>query len=366
MKAIKNDNKKYFVGAPTRPQAKLIFWDDLKALSPDYLVNDINETEMKITYISGSKLYVVGLHEYDRVHGVMWNGCGITEYQEADPKLFSTTIEPMLNDTGGDAILEGRPFGKNHFYDDFLRAKTSPQRWASFQWKSEGILTDEQIRAAKEDLGLIDYQSDRVYYSSSDENLKKYSIDFNLPLIVACDFNAGEKPMSWNIGQQIGQMTHWSHTLAYQYTNTATMCNILNDLLVSLNREYPPVMKFYGDYSGTKDTSNSSYSDWEIIEKYFANKTTVEKRIKPCVSVRNRNAATNARLCNANNNRRMTADPEHCKALIRDWNYVQRKDNGIDLDDSNPSLTHASDACDYYCDYEFPIKPKHTWSQHNA
>ena len=373
IKSIQNENQKYFLGAPTRPQAKLIFWDDLKALSPDYLVADINETELRIHYVTGSKLYVVGLQEYDRVHGVMWNGCGITEYQEADPKLFSTTIQPMLNDTNGDAILEGRPFGKNHFYDDFLRCKTSPDRWASFQWKSEGILTDEQIRNAKEDLGLVDYQreyeasfesgSQRVYYSYSELNNKKYEINPSLPIIIACDFNAGEMPMSWNIGQQIGQITYWTNTLSHQYTNTLTMCSIADEVLRSF-KEYPDVIKFYGDYSGVKQTSNSSYSDWQIIENFFRSKnTTVERRTKPCINVRNRNAATNARLCNANNERRMFADPDKCKPLIKDWNYVQRKENGIDLDGSNPERTHCSDACDYYTDYEFPIKGKPIFEQ---
>jgi hypothetical protein len=277
-------------------------------------------------------------------------------------------MQAILNDTNGQGDLEGRPYGKNHFHDDFMRAKTSKE-WSSYHWKSSEILTEEQIRRAKEDLGLVDYQreydasfeagSDHVYYGFTDLNLKKYTLNIELPLIVCCDFNAGEKPMSWNIGNQIGQETYWSHTLSYQYTNTATMCNILDDVLKSF-KKYPPVMKFYGDYSGIKKTSNSSYSD---IEKFFSSKATVEKRIKPCLSVRDRNAATNARLCNANNDRRMFADPEHCKPLIRDWNYVQRKNNGIDLDDSNPSLTHCSDGCDYFTDYEFPIRPKHTWRQ---
>ena len=369
------EGEKNFLGAPTRPQAKLIFWDDVKALSPPYLVRETNETELRIDYVNGGQLYVVGLKEYDRVHGVRWNRIGITEYQEVSSKLFATTLQPILIDTKGQGVLEGRPMGRNHFYDDFLRAKTSPERWSSFHWKSAEILSEEQIKAAKDDLGIVDYQreydasfesgSQKVYYGYSELNHKPYSLDAKLPVLVTCDFNAGEKPMSWSIGQQIGENTYWTNSLSYQYTNTATMCGILHDLFAGMP-SYPKLLKFYGDYSGTKDTSNSSFSDWEIIKNFFNNKTDLELRIKPCLSVRNRVGATNARLCNANNVRRTFVDPEKCKPLIKDWEYVQWQTNNVDLDDKNPERTHSSDAVDYYNDYEFPITPRATGRQYGS
>lgn len=373
-KSIQRPGEQNFLGAPTRPQAKMIFWEDVKALVPTHMLADKpNETELRIDFNNGSKLFIVGLQEYHRVEGTRWNRTGITEYQEADARIFGKTLQAILNDTKGEGILEGRPMGKNHFYDDFMREKVSPERWGAFQWTSEDILEPEQIAAAKDDLGLYDYQreylalfdagSQKVYYGYTAENNKKCDIDPDLPLIIACDFNAGEKPMSWVIGQQIGGNTFWTHALAYQYTNTAAMCGIVDDVL-SKYPKYPPILRFYGDYSGVKATSNSSFSDWEIIENFFNNKATVEKRIRPCFSVRDRNASTNARLCNANNVRRMFVDPDRCKPLIKDWEYVQRKDNGIDLDDSNPERTHSSDAVDYYADYEFPVKQRVSGKQY--
>ena len=372
-KSIEYPNERNFLGAPTRPQAKLIFWDDVKALSPDYLIKDINETELRIDYINGTQLYIVGLKEYDRVHGVRWNRVGISEYQECHPKIFSTTLQPLLIDTRGEAIVEGRPAGKNHFYDDFLRAKTSPERWASFWWSSEDILDADQISAAKDDLGLVDYKreyladfesgSQKAYYAYSEGNHKPYTLNPELPVIVTCDFNAGEKPMSWVVGQAIGDLNYWTHSLAYQFTNTLTMCGILDDTLKTGMKKYPPLLRFYGDYSGVKDTSNSSRSDWEIIKDYFANKTAVETRIKPCHSVRDRVAATNARLCNANNVCRMYANLATCRALIKDWQYVDWKDNNVDLDGSNSERTHSSDAIDYYASYEYPVAGRVSGSQ---
>ena len=133
------------------------------------------------------------------------------------------------------------------------------------------------------------------------------------------------------------------------------MCKKLDEYLAKQGH-HPKVAVFYGDYSGVKHTSNSSYSDWEIITNYFRNKFhRMEKRIKPCLDVRERNAATNAQLCNTLGVRRMFIDPDECKPLVLDWETVQRKGNGIDLDGSDPMRTHASDAVDYWADYEHPI-----------
>jgi len=366
--AVTESNMNIMLGAPTRPQAKLIFWQDIIDLSPKWSIEGRpNKTELSIEYKSGSKLHVVGLKEYQRVEGVLWHKVGITEYQHVDAKFFSQTLQPILNDTGGSGTLEGRPLGKNHFFDDFLRVKAEPERWDSFTWKSSDILTPEQIRSAKSDLAIEDYEREydasfetggqRVYYAYSSANNRKHEYNEDLPLIVACDFNATEKPMSWTVGQRTGNITNWMKSLSYKYTNTATMCERLDEHLKTLTN-YPNIIIFYGDYAGRKKTSNSSYSDWDLIEKYFGSKSNIEKRIKPTLSVRDRNAATNAQLCNANNERRMFVDFDNCKPLIKDWEYVQRKENGIDLDDSNAELTHNSDSVDYYSDFEFPIRSR--------
>jgi hypothetical protein len=380
-----NKNKSYFLGAPTRPQAKQIFWDDIKALTPKWCyAGKPKESELTLLLKGGNKIVVVGLEEYERIEGIRWDGCGITEYQKVDPMFFAKTLQPILTDTWGEAILEGRPLGKNHFYDDFNRCHTEPQRWASFHWTSEEILTPEQIMAAKNDLGLEDYKREyladfetggqRVYYSYSNLNHKKpgvdYQINYSYPFIVTCDFNATEKPMSWTIGQRQGMNTYWFKSLSYQYTNTASMCEILDKYFQGIDPDgrglsfklahYPKILYFYGDYAGMKMTSNSSLSDWDIIEKYFRTnskeKPIVDKRLKPTRSVRDRVAATNAQLCNANNDRRQFVDPQECKPLIRDWDRVSWKENGVDLDDKDDRDTHNSDSVDYYNDYEFPIQ----------
>ncbi len=369
----KNYGKKYFLGAPTRQQAKEIFWDDLKKLSNPLYVKKIMETALKITYINGTSIKVIGLKEFKRVQGQLMHGIVISEYQDCDPGVYSESIEPMINDTRGWCIKEGRPFGKNHFFEDFLNGRNGKKGWQSYHWTSEEILSNEQIEEAKANLAKPDYEreyrasfetaSQKPYYSYTEKNNKRTEIIQHLLFIAACDFNAQEKPMSWVIGQRLkdesGEKTYWHKALSFQYTNTLTMCRLLDeDYFKMLNGGYPKKVIFYGDYSGSRHTSNSSFNDWEIIENYFSNKTIIEKRIKPCLSIRDSIGATNAQLLNSKGEIRQYADPKNCAELIKDWEFCSWKSNGRELDDNDPLRTHLCRAVDYYNDYEYSIRGK--------
>lgn len=297
----KNAGKIYYAGAPTRIQAKEIFWEDLKRLSPKWAVKRKREVDMKIVFQGDSVIRVIGLKEFKRVQGQLMHGIVITEYQDCDAGVYNESVEPMINDTRGWCIKEGRPFGKNHFFDDFLKGKQRSKGWSSYHWTSEDILTGEQIAEAKSNLSKPDYEreyrasfdtgSQRPYYGYTEKNNKQAEVNPNLPLIVACDFNAGEKPMSWAAGQKFPQgdseITHWFKTFSFQFTNTITMCRLIDeDYLRKFSFGYPDRIIFYGDYAGRKHTSNSSFNDWEIIQNYFHNKTSIELRTKPCLSIR--------------------------------------------------------------------------------
>lgn len=368
-----NYGKYFFAGAPTYAQAKAIFWDDIKQLIPPRIIKKISESELKIEITAGAVLKIIGLKEFRRLQGQLLHGIVISEYQDCDPDVYSQSVEPMVNDTRGWCIKEGRPLGKNHFYEDFIKAKQNLKGWAAYHWKSEEILSDEQIDEAKRNLTKYDYereynasfetQSQRPYYSYSEKNNKCIEYAPHLPVIVACDFNAQEKPMCWLIGQvhviNNIKTTFWLKEFSLQYTNTLTMCSIIDeDYFMSLNNQYPEKIIFYGDYAGVKYTSNSSYSDWDIIKKFFADKTEIELCIKPCSSVRDSIASTNAQLCNAKGEIRQFVNPLQCKELIKDWEFCSWKSNGRELEDKNPLRGHLCRAVDYYNDYEFPVRSK--------
>lgn len=364
-----NKNQHYYVGAPTRQQAKEIFWDDLKALTPNWSLRNVSESTLKIIYNNGNILRVIGLKEFKRIQGQLMHGIVISEYQDCDPAVYSESIEPMINDTHGFCVKEGRPLGKNHFYDDYMKGINGEKGWGSYHWTAEDILSEEQIVRAKRNLAEQDYKreylasfetgSSNPYYSYKPENNKPYKFNSRLPLIITCDFNATVKPMSWALGQRYNEgskdITHWFKVFSHQFTNTKTMCEIVKDYLIN---DKPSKIIFYGDYAGKQQKSNSSYSDWEIIENEFRNFATIEKRIKPCLSIRDSISATNSQLCNTLNERKQFIDYENCKPLALDWEKCEWKDNSKELDDSDDLRGHVSRAVDYYNDYEYPVKGK--------
>lgn len=65
----------YFYALPTRPQAKRVAWEDIKALVPPrWLDGEPNETEMRIDTVFGSSLYCVGMDRPQRIEGNQWDG----------------------------------------------------------------------------------------------------------------------------------------------------------------------------------------------------------------------------------------------------------------------------------------------------
>ena len=372
--SITEDNKVYFLGAPTRSQAKEIFWKDVKALSnPVFIKGKPSEVDLRINYKSGSSLHVVGLKEFKRVQGGLAHMVGVTEYQDCEPGVYSESFEPMLNDTNGMWIGEGRPFGKNHLFDDFQKGVKGVKGFSSYHWKASEILSAEQIERAKTNLAEKDYLREydasfetltgNPYYAYSQKNHKKWKYNPNLPIILTCDFNATEKPMSWVTGQRTDDIVHWGRSLSYQFTNTITMCGVLDDYFLTLG-DYPKKMLLYGDYAGNRQESNATETDIQIIEKYFTNKLIIIKNFKQCKSIRNSIGATNAQLCNTLGQVRQYVDIEGCNELILDWEKGEWADNSRELKEVNTTegykRGHCCRAVDYFNDYEFPIQSRGT------
>ena len=74
-----NANKRYFCGAPTRKQAKNIFWKQAKR---DYYFHQSrkpSETELIVFLQNGTEIHVVGLENAERIEGQPWDGAIITD-----------------------------------------------------------------------------------------------------------------------------------------------------------------------------------------------------------------------------------------------------------------------------------------------
>ena len=127
--------------------------------------------------------------------------------------------------------------------------------------------------------------------------------------------------------------------------------DVLTDRMCRVIKERYPNAKYYAypDATGSSKHSSSRFSDIEYIRK---NGFMVHVRhINPLVI--NRVNSMNNNLAKGN----IVIDPK-CKGLIRDLEQVVNKQGTRDIDKSNKTLTHLSDALGYYTDFKWPaVRP---------
>lgn len=372
LKTVKNTNNALvWIVTPTREMAKDIHWDALKerVRQLNWRVK-VNETNLSITRIrNNSKIVLKTADNPDRLRGRGLDLVIPDEFGSMNQQVWAKILRPALTDKKGSAVFISTPNGKDVLFELYKNAEKQAD-WKSWHYTTmdSPFIDNSEIEQAKRELDKYSFAQEYLasfdtgdnppYYAfNTTLNASQYQLQTNLPLIIACDFNATEKPMSWVIGQRLteyGQdVTHWTKCFSYTFTNTETMCDIVAEYLKDL---YFPAILFYGDYAGKQQKSNSSYSDWDIIESKFRNRKGFEKRLKPCKSIRDSIASTNSRLCNTQGLRRQFVNVNECTALVKDWELCKWKDNSKELEEKDAMRGHACRAVDYYNDYEYPVK----------
>lgn len=107
---------------PTYKQGRNIVWNGMTREGrkfidhfPEEVVEDVNNTEMRITLINGSIYQVVGTDNVDTLVGTNPIGCIFSEYSLHDPGAWDY-IRPILRENGGWALFIYTPRGHNHGY----------------------------------------------------------------------------------------------------------------------------------------------------------------------------------------------------------------------------------------------------------
>src|SRR5690348_13460805 len=225
----------YFYALPTREQAKRVAWDKLRALIPDNWIrpNGVYVSDLTIRTIFGSSLHVVGMDKPERIEGNQWDGGVLDESSDQKPGAYAKSVSPALTHREGWGWRIGVPKRFGPGAQDFRTccenwARMGP-KFASFSWKSEGIVPESQLALRRADLderdyaeqfeaewlgvsGMIFYAFDRVL------NVRKVTYDPKLPLIVGSDFNVD--PMAWVLMQMHGSEFHVLWELWRRNTNT--------------------------------------------------------------------------------------------------------------------------------------------------
>ncbi|MFQ5736607.1 MAG: terminase large subunit domain-containing protein, partial [Thermodesulfobacteriota bacterium] len=158
---------RYFAAAPTRGQAKRIFWKDLKAMVPDGWKARVYETDLCIVTRFKSELWVVGLDKPQRIEGTPWDGGVLDEYANMRAGAWGENIRPALSDRAGWCWFIGVPEGLNHYKDLVDYALTGEdQDWGVYSWSSSDILPAPELEAAKR---VLDPRTFRQEYEGSFE-----------------------------------------------------------------------------------------------------------------------------------------------------------------------------------------------------
>ena len=350
---------RYFAAAPTRDQAKRIFWKDLKALTPKSYVSRLYESDLCIETVFGSELWVVGLDKPERIEGVPWDGGVLDEYANMRAEAWPEHVRPALSDRQGWCWFIGVPEGYNHYKDIADYAKSGvDDEWGHYSWPSKEILPSVEIEAARRHLdektfrqeyeATFEGRSSRVYYAY--DMAVHYSSDVifdkSRPIFVCCDFNVD--PCVWILCQSDGHRVWVFDELVLRNTNTIEMgTELLKRYGAYLTS---PGIVIYGDSAG-KARSTGGRSDLAILHELGFTRQRV-KRSNPYV--KDRVNSVNAMLRNTRGEVRLTHHPR-CEYLRGDLTSVVWSDN-FDLDKRDRDRTHATDALGYFIEFEFPLR----------
>lgn len=394
---------RFFAAAPTRDQAKQIYWADLKRMVPRSLIQgEPRESELIIPLYNGAEIHVVGMDKPQRIEGRPWNGGVLDEYGDMKKEALDENIRPALTDRHGWLWLIGVPEGRNHYFDTFTKAK-SPEyadEWTSFTWTSAEVLpqylgyvesrrlgiTDPraiaklghdlaaaEIASAKRDLDPLTYDQEynasfvtfegRAYYMFKAEKHAAVSLSYRPDiheLIFCFDFN--RSPGIAVVCQEVADKTHVIGEV-YIPKNSTTPA-VCRKLIADWSHHKGRVL-CYGDATGgAKGTAKVAGSDWDIIETMlrpvfgnmlYMNVPDSNPRERARVN------AVNSRLESTTGEVRMLIDPVKAKWTARDLDSVVTLKGGAgEIDkDADSALTHLSDALGYYIEKEFPAGGGH-------
>jgi hypothetical protein len=361
----------FIAAAPTRDQAKRIWWDDLKSLSPRQWIRDVSESELTIHYRTGSRLMVVGLDRPHRLEGIAIDGAVIDEIDECKPSVWTSSLRPALSTAGrpGWCWFIGRPKGRRLLFDLYQNAQTTDD-WAAFHWTSAEIIGQAELEAARRDLDprsfAQEYQAEflnptgLVYYAFARNKHLRPTLRYDpqLPLVFCFDFNVS--PGSAVVVQeQTIDGNPCTAVIGEVHIPDDSRTDIVCERLRNMYRGHAGDVLIYGDPSGNQRRTSAQSNDWDIVRaelrKGFARVLDRVTRSAPAIvdSVN----SVNARMLNAAGAVRFAINEQAAPQTLRDLEsvtWVEDKDIR-DIDKSDAKRTHWSDALRYYIHERHPI-----------
>lgn len=352
---------KFFAAAPTRDQAKIIYWDDLKSMVPAEFTADVRETDLSIKLTTGTEIRVVGMDKPQRIEGTPWDGGILDEYANMKPDAWEANILPALADRNGWCDLIGVPEGRNHYFATYNRAVAdmaslgSASNWGAFTWHSDTVLNaTEKGRAflaeALRTMSLRHYMQEfqasfesyagQVLYAfKREDNVKTCKYDPNKPIHIGMDFNIN--PMSATVWQEDGEVSNQIAEVIIPTSDTDEMSKEI--IRIYARGGSVSHITIYPDPAGAQSrTSAQGKTDISILRSYGFKVSAMSSH----PLVRDRLVCTNSRFTNAKGEHRAFVDPT-CVKSIEAYERHEYKP-GTGNPDKSKGYDHPVDATGYY------------------
>ena len=261
--------------APTYRQARTVIWDELKSRLYDrQWIQRVNESDLTITLVNGSKISIRSADNYDALRGAKYNFLVMDEVADIKADCWYQVLRPTLSDTQGDALFIGTPKGRGSWFFDLYQQYKDNSDWNSYQFTTldGGNVTPEELESAKRDLDertftqeyeakFVDY-SGMVFYSFDfDRHVKPLpgidAIDSRVPIRIGIDFNLD--PMSAVIAIKHHDELRIIDEIVIYGSNT-------DEIVTEIRQRYPNrKVIVYPDATGKRSNTNSQGMSDHII-----------------------------------------------------------------------------------------------------
>jgi len=343
--------------APSYRMAKQIVWDPLKYRLMDLnWVSRVNESDLTIDLVNGSKISLRGADNRDSLRGVGLDFIVMDEFAYMDERVWTEVLRPTLSDKTGHAMFISTPVGKSNWaYDLFTSPQQDAENWQSWQFTSlqGGRITAEEIEQARRDLDERTFRQEyeatfesyagRIYYAFDHGNIRQFRVDRPEQIIIGMDFNID--PMCAVIGVRQGETVQLIDEIRIFSSNTQEMVS-------EIKARYPQsrVTVYPDPASRQRKTSAGGHTDLSILQ----NAGFTVKAPHAHDPVRDGINSVNSRLCDARGVRHVFVDPR-LKYTIESLERHAYKE-GTSQPDKDSGYDHMTDALRYMIHYIWPVR----------
>lgn len=164
-KAMQNEHSNFVYISPQKNQTRTNMWDMIKQMLHQFLeykgknnkrLVDVYESDLSIRFWNGSKIWLLGAEDPDKIRGAKISGAVVDEVAQMPREVWTEVLRPALMDTKGFALFIGTPKGINLFSELFERGKDPgfEDEWCSFAYTcyDTGTLSPEEIENYKKEV----------------------------------------------------------------------------------------------------------------------------------------------------------------------------------------------------------------------